>query len=132
MDIEIFALCDAATDTYGKLNLLGAFDTLMTRDFPVAHPQCAIAVRIRFRRIESGQHRMVLHLVSEDGAMVVPPMDGTITINVPPTENSAVANLILQMQNLHFERSGEYAINLAIDGRQVASLPLIVRALPTE
>ncbi len=132
MEIEIFALCDAATDTYGKLNLLGAFDALMAREVPVVHPQCAIALRVRFRRIESGEHRMTLHLVDEDGQMIVPPMNGSIQINVPPAESSAVANMILQLQNLRFEHAGQYAVNLAIDGRQVATLPLMLRLMPQQ
>lgn len=130
MDIEIFALCDAATDTYGKLSLLGAFDALMARELPVVHPLCAIALRIRFRRIESGEHRITLHLIDEDGQMIVPPMDGSIKVNVAPAESSAVANLILQLQNVRFEHAGQYAVNLAIDGRQAGSLPLMVRTAP--
>lgn len=130
MEIEIFTICDAATENYGKLNILGSFDTLMAKAFPVVHPQCAIALRIRFRRIEQGQHRILIHLVDEDGSMVLPAMDGNINVTVPPAEPSAVANLILQLQGMKLEKAGEYAINLAIDGRQVADLPLFVKHLP--
>lgn len=129
MEIEVFTLCDAATDTYGKLNILGAFDTLMASTFPVVHAQCAIAVRIRYRRIEAGQHRLLLHLVDEDGHMILPAMDGTVTVAVPAGQASVVTNLVLQVQGLTLERIGEYALNLAIDGRQVASLPLFVRQI---
>lgn len=129
MDIEVFAICDAATDTYGKLNLLGAFDTLMAGTFPIVHPQCSIALRVRFRRIEQGQHRLTLHLVNEDGQMVIPPMEGTIGVQVPPNQTSAVANIILQLQNIQIEKPGEYAANLAIDGRQMGSLPVFVRQM---
>ena len=31
MNIEIFALCDAATESEGKVSLLGAFDSLVPR-----------------------------------------------------------------------------------------------------
>ena len=38
MRLEIFTLCDAATDSVGKLNILGSFDTLWAREAPVSHP----------------------------------------------------------------------------------------------
>ena len=34
MDIQIAILCDAATDTHGKLNILGTFDTIYTSQLP--------------------------------------------------------------------------------------------------
>jgi len=42
MNIEIIALCDAATDQQGKLNILGAFDTVFTKSLPTVHTQCAV------------------------------------------------------------------------------------------
>ncbi len=127
MDIEIFALCEAATEAAGKLNLLGAFDTLAVQTLPAVHPYCAVALRMRFRRIEAGPHRIVIHLVNADGQLVIPPMQGEINIAVQPHQPSAIANIILQLQQLKFEATGEYAVNLAVDGRQVGSLPLFVR-----
>ena len=32
MNIQVAVLCDAATDDNGKLNLLGAFDTIYARN----------------------------------------------------------------------------------------------------
>jgi len=55
MQIEVFVLCDAATaDHLGKLNLLGTFDTIWVKEIPTIYPQCTIALRIRFERIERG------------------------------------------------------------------------------
>ena len=54
MTIQIAVLCDAATDYNGKLNLLGTFDTILTSQLPAIHPQCSIALRIAFNRIEEG------------------------------------------------------------------------------
>ena len=54
MDIQIAVLCDAATDNNGKLNLLGAFDTIFTSQLPAIHPQCSIALRMTFNKVEEG------------------------------------------------------------------------------
>ena len=130
MRVEIFALCDAATDTGGRLNLLGTFDTLAAVSFPSRHPHCAIALRLRFRRIEEGIHRVRLQLVDEDGQPMVPPLDGQLDVRCRPDAESGSANLVLNLQSLPLARPGRYSVDLAIDGREEASLPLYVVQAP--
>jgi len=127
MQIEIFALCDAAIADLGKLSMLGAFDTIGVIKTPAVHPQCTIALRVRFEKIERGEHKVAVHFVDIDGRNVIPPAQGAITINFPEEQSSGSANLILNIQGLKLERIGEYSIDLAIDGQQKASLPLFVK-----
>jgi hypothetical protein len=127
MQIEIFALCDAATGDLGKLSMLGAFDTIWVAKTPAVHPQCAIALRARFERIERGEHKVAVHFVDIDGRNVISPAQGAITINFPEDQSSGSANLILNIQGLKLDRVGEYSIDLAIDGQLKASLPLFVK-----
>ena len=130
MNIEIFSLCDAATADFGKMNLLGAFDTVGTRLFPLIYPQCAIALRIRFESIESGRHVVTLRLVDEDGRQIIPELRNESVVQIPPSQKSGSANLILNLQGIKFEKPGTFSIDLAIEGRQEASLPLFVRQAP--
>lgn len=127
MDIEIFALCDAATELAGKLNLLGTFDTLNVKQFPAVHPHCAIALRIRFRRIEEGDHKIRIEFVDEDGKAVGPKLDGGLNVKFPEGVQSVAVNMALGIGGLKFEKPGNYEINLAMDGRQIGSLPLNVK-----
>ncbi|MDO8488821.1 MAG: hypothetical protein Q7S42_01735 [Candidatus Omnitrophota bacterium] len=127
MQVEIFALCDAATADFGKLSMLGAFDSIWVTQTPAVHPQCAIALRARFERIERGEHKVIVHFVDMDGKNVIAPAEGIITINFTEDQSSNSANLILNIQGLKLERMGEYSIDLAIDGQQKASLPLFVK-----
>ncbi|MBK8575253.1 MAG: hypothetical protein IPN90_06080 [Elusimicrobia bacterium] len=131
MKIEVFALCDAATEGGGKLNLLGAFDVMSASSLPLIHPSCAVAIRIRFKRIESGAHRVKLDMVDEDGRHVVPAFETTVDIRPEEGVESAVANLLLNFQQLRFEKFGRYSIDLAIDGRQEGSLPVYIRQSPS-
>lgn len=130
MHIEIFSLCDAATtDAGGKLNVLGAFDTIWTANVPLIYPHCAIALRIRFESIETGEHKVVVNFVDLDGRHIIP--SATTTINVAVPNNRTIsANSVLNLQLLRFERYGEYSIDLAIDGRKEASLPLFLMQMP--
>ncbi len=127
MEIELFSLCDAATVNSGKLNMLGAFDTIWAKQMPTVHPQCAVALRIRFERIERGDHRVAVNFVNADGRHIIPPSNGTIRINFPDEQSSGSANLILNIQRLNLKTYGEYSVDLAIDGRGDRSLPLYVK-----
>ena len=126
MEVEIFALCDAATDSMGKLNILGAFDRINLRQVPAVYPHCAVALRIRFERIEEGDHRVRINFVDADGKSLLPGVDGNITVRFPEDVQSVCANLVLNINGLKFERPGPYSIDLAIDGRQERSLPIHV------
>ena len=54
MNIEIAAICDAATanDAGGRMNILGAFDRIFAK-FPLVIPQCSAAFRLRYQRSEA-------------------------------------------------------------------------------
>ena len=71
MQVEAFLLADAVTDQAGKLNVLGAFDSILSNQAPVLHPQLAIALRIRFAKSESGNHPFRINIVNEDGKFMV-------------------------------------------------------------
>ena len=130
MNLELFALCDAATEAGGKLNLLGAFDAIVAPNAPAVHPSCAVALRLRFQRIEAGPHRVKIAVVDADGKHALPPFETEIRIGVAPGDESAVANLILNLQQLRLEKFGRYSIDLAVDGRQEGALPFYLKAAP--
>ena len=127
MDVQIAVLCDAATDYGGKLNLLGTFDTIISHQFPAVHPQCSIALRIAFSRIEEGSHKVRISLVDEDGHPVMPSIDIPADVVFPAEGTFISRNFVLNIQHLKFEAAGQYAIDIAIDGRHEASIPLQVR-----
>ena len=127
MRVEIFTLCDAATtDAAGKLNILGSFDRLNAREAPVTHPQCALALKLRFERLEEGQKRIRIAFVDSDGASVMPTLDTTTQVQFRPDDSSATASLVLVIQQLKLPTFGEYSIDLAVDDRHEASIPLLV------
>jgi hypothetical protein len=132
MKIEVFALCDAATDNRGKLNILGTFDQIYSANMPVVHPACAIALRIRFDKMEEGAHKVNLQLVDPDGRPVFQPMEGEVRPRMADDVDSVAVNLILNFQHVKFEAFADYQINLAIDDLSVATLPLRVREMPQQ
>ena len=127
MKIEILTLCDAATNNGGKLNILGSFDHIFGRETPITYPLCALAIKLRFEKIEQGSKCLRISFVNADGKSVIPTLDQTFTVNVPPNESTASAALVLIIQQIKLENFGDYSIDLAIDGRLEGSIPLSVR-----
>ncbi len=129
MTIQVAALCDAATDYHGKLNILGTFDTILAAQFPVKHPQCSIAFRIAFDRMEEGSHKFRMSFVDEDGQPIMESMDLATEVVFPGETTFLSRNFIVNFQQLNFTKAGLYSIDLAMDGRQVTSIPLAVKKL---
>ena len=127
MKVEIFTLCDAATDQFGKLNVLGSFDLLCSSVEPFAHPSCTIALRIRFSKIEEGNHTLRITLTDDDGQAIVPSMNGSFEIYMAPEAVSYAQNLIFNLQSLEFPKFGDYSFNLYLDEKLIDSLPLYLR-----
>src|SRR2546430_17452514 len=132
MDIQVAVLCDAATDNSGKLNILGTFDTIYTARLPETHPQCSIALRMTFNKVEEGAHKVKLNFVDEDGKLVMPSIDIPLEVAVPEDTIFISRNFIVNIQQLKFEKTGLYAIDIAMDGRQEGTIPLLVKQMPAQ
>jgi hypothetical protein len=131
MDIQVATLCDAATDSQGKLNILGTFDTINAGQMPATHPQCSVALRIVFDKMEEGDHQVRLNFVDEDGKSVVPPIDMPVHVEVPDEAIFISRNFIVNIQNLKFERPGFYSVDVSLGGEIKGRVPLLVRYVPS-
>ena len=134
MDIQVAVLCDAANDSGGKLNLLGAFDTIHAQQLPAVHPFCSVALRVTFGDAEEGQHQLRLNFVDDDGHSVMPNIDIPVNIALPDNSHFVTCNFIVNIQQLKFEAAGYYSIDLTLDGKMQARIPLAVKLMqpPTE
>jgi hypothetical protein len=131
MKVEIFSLCDfASADAGGKLNIIGVFDSIYAKEVPATHGLCALAIRIRFDRIEEGLKKLKISFVDSDGNPVMPSMEMQIQVQIPPLFQEANVQVVFLIPQLKLPSFGEYSVDLAIDGRQEASTPLNVRQLP--
>ncbi|MGI8966588.1 MAG: DUF6941 family protein [Limisphaerales bacterium] len=132
MTIQLAVLCDAATDYNGKLNILGTFDTIFSSQFPAMHPQCSMAIRVIFSKNEEGQRQLKMNFVDEDGKSIMPPIEMPVEVSVPDDATFISRNFIVNIQQLKFEQSGFYGIDLALDGRHEMSIPLAIKQIPAQ
>ncbi|GAB2815504.1 DUF6941 family protein [Ferruginibacter profundus] len=126
MEIEIFTLCDFAQDNNSKLTIVGTFDSINARQFPVQHPACAVACRLRFAAKEAGDHDFKLRMTDPAGKETIQPIQGNI--NIPPPANGQVVaiNLVVNFNQLQFATAGRYAFELHIDGEWKSGLSLFL------
>ena len=130
MNIQVAVLCDAATDDNGKLNLLGAFDTIYTQQLPAIHPQCSIALRVTFFSGDEGKHHLGLNFVDADGRSIAkfPPIP--VEVALPDDMHFGTRNFIVNIQQLKFDNPGLYSIDILLDDQSQANIPLLVRHNP--
>jgi hypothetical protein len=129
MDVEILALCDAATEHAGKLNIVGVFDQINSTQAPISARPCAVAARMRFLSLEAGNKSIRVAIVDADGRDVLPAININAAIQVPPNAPSATVQIVVQMQQLQIPHFGEYELALAVDGRVEKSIPLFARQI---
>ncbi len=131
MNIQVAVLCDAATDDNGKLNLLGAFDTIYAVQLPAVHPQCSVALRVTFFSGDEGKHNLRLNFVDADGRSIMPNFPPIpVEVVLPDDMHFGTRNFIINIQQMKFENPGLYAIDITLDDQPTASIPLLVRHNP--
>ncbi|MDE3067306.1 MAG: hypothetical protein KGJ60_07110 [Verrucomicrobiota bacterium] len=130
MNIQVAVLCDAATDDNGKLNLLGAFDTIYAPQLPAVHPQCAVALRVTFTAGDEGQRRLQLNFVNADGRGIMQPVEIPVAVALPDDAHFVTRNFIVNIHQLKFTEAGLYSVDVRLDGQPEANIPLWVKPAP--
>ncbi len=126
MEIEIFTLADFAQDNNSKLTVVGTFDSIQARQFPVQHPSCSIGCRLRFGLKETGPHDFKLRLIDDAGKETIQPIEGNINIGEPPNGQFSTINIVINFNQLQFEKEGRYSFELYLDGDWKSGLPLFL------
>jgi hypothetical protein len=127
MNIQVAVLCDAATDDNGKLNLLGAFDTIYAPQMPAIHPQCAAALRTTFVPGDEGTRKLTLNFINADGKPIMQDINLPVQVALPDEAHFLTRNFIVNFQNLKFDEPGLYSLDVRLDDESQASIPLLVK-----
>jgi hypothetical protein len=127
MNIQVAVLCDAATEDNGKLNLLGAFDTIYAPQLPAVHPQCAVALRVTFMSGDEGAHQLKLNFVNADGRAIMPPIEIPVGVALPDEVHFLTRNFIVNIQQLKFAEAGLYSVDVRLDEKSQGNIPLSIK-----
>ena len=129
MNIQVAVLCDAATDDNGKLNLLGAFDTIYAPQMPAVHPQCSVALRITFMSGDEGTRKLGVNFINADGRPIMQGIELPVPVTLPDDAHFLTRNFIVNFQGLTFAEAGLYSVDIRCDGETQASIPLLVKMI---
>jgi hypothetical protein len=128
MNIQVAVLCDAATNDQDKLSLLGAFDTIYAPQMPAVHPQCAVALRVTFFSADEGRRQLTLNFINADGHSIMPNFPTLpVEVRLPEDMHFITRNFIVNFQQLKFAEAGLYSVDVRLDGKSQASIPLSVK-----
>ena len=129
MEIEFTFLADAAqASTDGKLHVLGAgIDRLLAGQFPAVHPAITLVLKLRLHAAECDRpHNLEVELWDPDGSAVGVKVEAQFSAARPLAGRPAFTQLVLNMFQLQFERPGDYAFQVLVDGQHFRSVPLLL------
>lgn len=131
MQVLIAALADYANVTQdGKLNVMGAFDTIIAKQFPAVLPLAVIALRLTLDYEDrSAAHSLELVIVNQDGREFGK-LEGRLEVPQIPPGQRATVNQVLTLQQLSFDRPDRFSVVIRWDGEERQRLPLDVVAVP--
>jgi hypothetical protein len=133
MDLTMKLLADyAAADAGGKLNILGVFNILNVRQFPVKHPLMYLVMKFEPRMGEYGDTRKLrIVLVDEDGTELFQ-ISGDFA--VPEIQNGILPelNAVISFRDLEFSNPGRYEFRVFIDKEQKGEAVLTVARIPEQ
>lgn len=135
MKFDTIILADAANESQGKLNLLGAGITRINAPMiPWTQPQLVVIVRAFFAAEDlEKDHEIKLELLGPDGTAILPPLSGAVTpsdlgpileVGVEGEINALQANF--GIHGILFARAGLHHFVVELDGEEVARHPLPV------
>jgi hypothetical protein len=130
--VEMFTLCDGATEQDGRISLVGTYDSIYAADFPFALPQVTAVLRVRFWPQDGCLHAFRLVLTSPDGKSLGVLLDAMANLQPFNDDRSIACNLITRLQNVQIEGPGEHTFDFYIDDRLQGRLPVsICRMVPS-
>lgn len=117
MEVQDLILADyAAANPNGKFTLVGAgFTAISSRNFPCIHPLMFVLVRLNITKEDRGKNKVQISIHGENGSIFN--SEGFIDVN-PQYEQTRCMALPVQVANIKFEKAGDYAIKVAVNGQQ--------------
>ena len=120
--IKAALLCDyALTSDEGKLSIMGIFSNINFPSLPNAYSRFFVVIILA---LDSGTHQVRLGIVEPGGGQMLPdPPTVDVQVEVP----GADTNLVIDFNNLPFNRPGIYQVQLFLEGLLIHSIPLSVQ-----
>lgn len=127
MNVEFAFLCDSAQESGGKIHALGiGLESITAPRVPAMLPTVTVVAQMRYSIAEAGKKALAIRAVNADGQNIVDPIDREIEFPMPPRRTTNTGRLIIALTSVRFESYGDYSVHVALNGSEIARLPLTV------
>lgn len=114
-------LCDVAyVASDGKISVLGIFDSINARQFPVVHNRMVVFVHWLG---DEGEYSINLRFIGSDGNNVIQPIK--LKVRIPRGGNRA--SMMTELNQVNLRMPGTYLFELVVEGQEgkaIISLPV--------
>lgn len=114
MRIDVFTICDFAQDNNNKLTIVGTYNRILSRVFPLTYNQITVALRLSFFPGESGDKHFSCSVLDPSGNAVAVPITGTF--NIGAVNELSTISAVFSFNNVAFIEAGHYSVSLDLDG----------------
>lgn len=126
MKVELYALCQGAYNNNGQLTIVNTIDNFGIPSFP-ARISFGLALKFYILPQEEGHKTLSISIMDKEKNRIIPPIPANLHIEC--LEHASHIALALNMQNVLFEKPGEYDIHLELDGNRLDDFAFEVKQL---
>lgn len=124
MNVPLALLADSANISQeGKLNVLGAFNTIYAPSFPVVHPAMVLVLQLMASPAEYGQTKKLKVTILDADANHIASFGGDLQVNTPDDLGAPNNDYsVIHIPPMPFPHAGDYAIYILIGGEDKAQV----------
>jgi hypothetical protein len=126
MELKFAIVCNNAfTDNSGKLNIIQAFDTINSANFPAVHPKMFVVTKYLLMDNEKGQlYEQIIKIMNEqDGTLVA---ESKVEIPSLPNDMQFI-QIISPFDNIVLKNEGIYKINVIVNEIETSPAQFLVK-----
>lgn len=126
MDVTLAVLADYSNVSIeGKLNVLGVFDIIRAKNFPTVHRSMQLVMTFEAPRSEINTNKNIqVKLIDSDGKQIFE-IGRQFTLTSGASDEMMIkSNNILSLNDIVFEKAGDYAFSILINGEEKKSVRL--------
>ena len=118
MQLDFAFICDYA-DSTSKVVAIGiGFDQIPAPSLPARHPRLCVVARFRAHKTEVGRKQARVVIMDADGSETAA-VQGVLEFTEPISRLETTATLVVNFDNLNFERYGPYSAHVLLDGNEM-------------
>ncbi|MCL6451825.1 MAG: hypothetical protein K6T75_11080 [Acetobacteraceae bacterium] len=131
MEVVFGVLADCANVSQeGKLNVMGVFDAIHGQGFPLIHPQMHVVVAMEASPAERGQTKSLeVKLLDADGRELGS-VGACLAVPEDAPGQTLKFNQIFQINGVKFDRPGDYAFHILVNGEERRRIGFSVHRIP--